>query len=94
MNNDGSGLFGSGIFGDSVSLFDISTWTWAEWATALGGGYVLISLFSTTARVGRSVKRGAGAPGRVIGKMRKAGQRRRKSEAAAMRFRAKQMEAA
>ncbi len=66
FNSDGTGLFGSGIFGDSVSLFDVSTWTWHEWVTAFGAAYVLISVFSTTKRVGRGVRHAAGAPGRGI----------------------------
>lgn len=55
LTMDGSGLFGSGVFGTGVTLTDISTWTWAEFATAGIGLYVLASLVFTTKHVGRKV---------------------------------------
>lgn len=45
----GLGLFESGI--------DISQWGWQEWGLALLGGYVVMSVVSTTSRVGRSAGR-------------------------------------
>lgn len=48
LNMDGTGLFGTGIFGSTVSLTDLSTWTWAEYATLALGAYTLFSLVHTT----------------------------------------------
>ena len=59
LTMDGSGLFGTGIFGDSVTLTDLSTWTWAEYATVAFGAYVLISLVHTTKAAGSRVKKRA-----------------------------------
>lgn len=56
LTMDGSGLFGTGIFGTGVSLTDLSTWTWAEYATLALGAYTLLSLVHTTKAVGRHTK--------------------------------------
>lgn len=51
---DGTGLFGTGLFSGGL---DFSTWGIGEWATALFGGYVLLSLFHTTATTTRAARR-------------------------------------
>ncbi len=52
--NCGNSQFGLGLF-DSM---DFSTWGWMEWGAVLLGGYVLVSVLSTTKRGYGRVKRG------------------------------------
>ena len=55
LNMDGTGIFGTGIFGQTVTLTDLSTWTWAEYATLALGAYTLLSLVHTTKAGARRV---------------------------------------
>jgi hypothetical protein len=48
LTMDGSGLFGTGVFGGGVSVADLSTWTWAEYAAVGLSLFVVFSVFSTT----------------------------------------------
>lgn len=79
---NGTGLFGTGLF---ASGLDLTQWTWAEWAALLLGGYVLYSVFSTTAQGARKVRRGYGY---VSG----FGKRRRRAKAARYREKARLLE--
>lgn len=58
LNMDGTGLFGSGVFGTGVSIGDISTWTWAEYAALGLGVWLGASLLNSFQRQASSVKRG------------------------------------
>jgi hypothetical protein len=51
---DGTGLFGTGLFS---SGFDFSQWGLTDWAAAALGGYIAISVFSTTKHVARVTRR-------------------------------------
>jgi hypothetical protein len=79
---NGTGLFGTGLF---ASGLDLSQWTWAEWAAVALGGYVLYSVFHTTAAGARKARRGY----RYVSE---AGKRRRRAQADKLRARAKLLE--
>ena len=50
-----TGIFGSSLFEST----DPSTWGWGEWTAIAAGGYLLISVLSTTKRAARaSVRKG------------------------------------
>lgn len=51
---DGTGLFGTGLFS---SGFDYSQWGLIDWAALAMGGYVLLSVFSTTKHVAGVTRR-------------------------------------
>jgi len=51
---DGSGLFGSGLFSSGM---DYTQWGIGEYAALAVGGYVLMSVFSTTKRTASVVRR-------------------------------------
>jgi hypothetical protein len=57
LTMDGTGLFGTGVFGDQVTLTDLSTWTWAEYATVGLTGYVLFAVFMSTKQVAGTVRK-------------------------------------
>lgn len=61
------GLGQTGVFG--TSLFESSNpadWGWGEYATILVGGYVILSVFDTTRRGTRAVRRKSKAMRRAI----------------------------
>jgi hypothetical protein len=55
---DGTGLFGSGLFSSGM---DYTQWGIGEYAALAVGGYVLMSVFSTTKRTASVVRRKARA---------------------------------
>lgn len=61
LNFDGSGLLGSGVFGNTVTLTNLSTWTWAEYATVGVGLYAAYSVFNTTSSGVRRARAAAGS---------------------------------
>lgn len=79
----GCGCTGLGLF---ATPFDLKSWTWQEYGVAAAAVFVLFSVFSTSARGVRSVRRKA----RYIAG---AGQRRRSAKAAALRSEAAKLEA-
>ena len=75
-----------------ASGFDISGWGFGEWAIIGAGVYILISVVTTTQRVGRRAARAAGAPVRGYRKFRRVVKGSKKRRAEELRRQARELE--